>query len=421
MIVWRDKKIKIWDAENILVIKNNTCTDMIYFDNAATSKPSEIAINAWNEAIREFWGNPSSSYRWGRIAKERLEEARSIVGRCIGAEPEEIVFASGGTEGINTIIKGCLDNPNAIGNYVLTTPIEHSAVLKSSKYLIETGHYGMRKCSVDSNGIVDAEKFEWYLHNHDIGLTCAMIVNNEIGCIEPIHKLCKLSHQYGVPFFTDAVQAAGHIEVDVAQLEIDYLVLSGHKFNAPKGVGALYVSRDALVRPIPLLHGGGQENGLRASTEDLAGIWSMVKALEWNCQHMKENQVKIQNLKRYCVEQIQKIEGVVINADPLSPTSDGIGIINFSVPNLRGDGQSVQILLDGKIGEYDRSVMVSTGSACSSGDSAPSHVLMALPGMTSERASRSIRVSLCADNTEEEINYFLSKLNLIIELLGVRE
>lgn len=387
----------------------------IYFDNASTTKPSETAVRAWNEVMSECWGNPSSIHRNGRKAKQRLEEAREIVADCISCIPNEITFVSSGTEGDNMIVYGVVENLNSVGNTILRSAIEHPGVVEPMKYLKSTGHYKVKEIQVDKNGSVNEQHLIQLLNDNDCSLVSIMWVNNELGSVQNIKKLCEITHSYEVPFMTDSVQAVGKLEVDVKDLGVDYLVASGHKINSTK-CAFVYISEDAIVKPFPLLRGGGQEKGARSSTEDVASAWAMACALKENCENMDANIKHIDSLKSYLIQSLQETGiSFKLNGDTLGKNQSGIGIVSVQFPWMNGEALLLTLNNDKLDGNC---ICVSTGSACAASKSSGSYVLKAI-GLSDEEISHTVRISFSHTNTFEEIEILVNKLKLIRDNFGI--
>ncbi len=402
-------------------------SDYIFLDHAATTPLSLTAKKILHEELERpwVWANASSVYSIGRTAKEKLEEARWVIAKCIGAEPEEIFFNSGSTESINYLIKGVLDSLECTGNTILMSPTEHPVMGKVANYMKSTGHFDIDYCEVDKTGSVDIERFKRHLGSYRAegslhGMASTIHVGNELGNVNPIKELSEISHSYRIPFFSDTTQSIGKTKVDVKELGIDYCFASGSKLGALRQSGFFYVSNEALVNPIPLIC-GSQEKGARGGTESVLNAWVLARCLEAHTEALERSQEHAQGLKEYLVEKLNGIDGVVFNGSPLSESAYGIGIVNFSIPNMKMDGDALQLTLSSlsiSLPSFELPVYVSTGSACSSGSASASHVLMALPGMSQERAARSIRVSFGADTTVKEIDFLVDKLKYVLEVFG---
>ena len=365
---------------------------MIYADNAATTKMSAAAIRAMTDCIHTAWGNPSSLYAAGQRAKEVLEAARETVAECIGASPREIYFTSGGSEADNQAILSAARNGARKGKRrILSTAFEHHAVLHTLERLGREG-FDIQLLDVHENGVIDPGQVAEALRE-DTCLVTVMYANNEIGTIQPIPEIGALCRERGVPFHTDAVQAAGHLPIDVRRQDIDLLSLSGHKFHGPKGVGALYARQGVPLAN--LIEGGAQERGKRAGTENVPGAVGLAAALEESCAHMEEDRRRVTALRDRLIEGLSQIPHSALNGDPVRRLP---GSVSFCFEGV--EGESLLLLLD------RRGICASSGSACTSGSLDPSHVLLSI-GRPHEIAHGSLRLSLCGDNTEEEVQEIL--------------
>lgn len=366
--------------------------DRVYLDNAATTRIRPEVLDVIIKAYSEF-GNPSSVHREGQHAKKALEEARESIASCLNCDPAEILFTSGGSESDNWAVK-C-----AAGTHIITSSIEHPAVLKSCDMLEKHG-LRVTYLPVDHTGLVSSDSLEKAL-SPDTSLVSIMMANNEIGTIEPIRDLCMISHEHGALFHTDAVQAVGSVPVDVKELGVDLLSFSAHKFYGPKGIGGLYVKKGTEI--IPLLNGGSQEFHMRAGTENVPAIIGMAEALKLACSEMNETSGYIRELRTLLMNRLREsIPSVLFHGND---SSTHPGIVNFYVPGM--DGEKTLLLLDVK------GFACSGGAACSSKDNAVSHVLTAI-GASKEEAKNSLRVSIGAYNTEEEIIAFAKALKCIL-------
>ncbi len=362
---------------------------MIYLDNAATTKTSGAAQKAMLDCMEEFWGNPSSLHTPGQKAAEALEKAREEVAASIGATPREIYFTSGGSEADNQAIFSAAYLGRKKGKtHLISTAIEHHAVLHTLTRLEKEG-FTVTLVPVDESGIVKVSDVAAAIRE-DTALVSVMFANNEIGTIQPIAEIGALCRERGIPFHTDAVQAAGHLAIDVVKQNIDLLSLSGHKFHGPRGVGALYVRRGLPL--LPLLEGGAQERGKRAGTENLPAIVGMAAALREACVHMEENAEKETRLRDKLIEGLSSISHCALNGDRVHRLP---GNVNFCFEGI--EGESLLLLLD------DKGIAASSGSACTSGSLDPSHVLLAI-GRPHEVAHGSLRLTLSEETTEEEID-----------------
>ena len=375
---------------------------MIYADHAATTKTSAAAKTAMIACMDESWGNPSSLYTLGQKANEVLQDARERIARCIGAEGRELYFTSGGIEADNQAIRSAAYWGKKKGKcHIISTAIEHHAVLHTLNRLKEEG-FEITLLGVDESGIVKVEDVAAAIRE-DTALVTVMYANNEIGTIQPIREIGALCREKGVVFHTDAVQAVGHLPIDVAADNIDMLSLSGHKFHGPRGVGALYVRKGLPLRP--LIEGGAQERGKRAGTENLPAIAGMAAALEEACAQMESNNAKLRVLRDRLIEGLSEIPHSVLNGDRRKRLP---GNVNFCFEGI--EGESLLLLLD------DRGISASSGSACTSGSLDPSHVLLAI-GRPHEVAHGSLRLSLGEENTPEEIETIIKETKDVVSYL----
>ncbi|MBE6688765.1 MAG: cysteine desulfurase NifS [Ruminococcaceae bacterium] len=373
----------------------------VYADNAATTKVSHQVINEMVPYLCENYGNPSSLYSKGREAKAALENAREKIASLIGCQPKELYFTSCGSESDNWAIRGIAERNAAKGKHIITSAIEHHAVLHTMKALEKKG-YEVTYLGVGTNGIVDVEEFRKAIRPDTI-LATVMYANNEIGTIQPIKELCEIAHENKIPFFTDAVQAVGHVDIDVNELGVDMLSFSGHKFGAPKGIGALYIKSGTLINN--LVEGGGQEKRKRAGTENVAGIVAMAKALELALKNGKAKRAYIKNMRDKLIDGLLEIPYTRLNGDRDNRLP---GNVNVSIEFI--EGESLILWLD------IMGICVSTGSACSTASLDPSHVLLAI-GLPHEVAHGSLRISINEDNTPEECDYILECVKNTVEKL----
>ncbi len=375
----------------------------VYADNAATTAVSRTAKAAMLPYFDEIFGNPSSPHSVGQAAAAALIEARQTVAECLGAQPAEIYFTSGGSEADNQAIRSAAAAGARKGKkHIISTTFEHHAVLHTLKKLEQEG-FEVELLDVHEDGVVRLDEVRRAIRP-DTALVTIMFANNEIGTIQPIAEIGALCREAGVPFHTDAVQAAGHLAIDVAAQNIDLLSLSAHKFHGPKGVGVLY-ARKGSVPLVNLIEGGGQERGKRAGTENIPGIVGLAAALRESCEHMAENQQKVQVLRDRLIDGLSEIPMARLNG---SREHRLPGNVNFSFPGI--EGESMLLLLD------TMGIAASSGSACTSGSLDPSHVLLAI-GLPHEIAHGSLRLSLSEYNTAEEVEYILESLPPIIERL----
>ena len=375
---------------------------MIYADNAATTKMSARAIRAMMPYMETIWGNPSSLYVAGQRAAEALQSARERMAACLGATAAEIYFTSGGSEADNQAILSAAKNGERKGKkHIISTAFEHHAVLHTLKKLEKAG-FEIELLDVHENGRILPSQVADAIRE-DTCLVTVMYANNEIGSIQPIAEIGAICRAKGVPFHTDAVQAAGHLPIDVAAQHIDMLSLSAHKFHGPKGIGMLYARKGIVLTNV--IEGGAQERGKRGGTENVPAIMGMATALEDACSHLKENTEKVTRLRNRLIEGLSKIPHSILNGDPENRLP---GNVNFCFEGI--EGESLLLLLD------DKGICASSGSACTSGSLDPSHVLLAI-GRPHEIAHGSLRLSLCEDNTEEEVEYILKSVPEVVEYL----
>ena len=377
----------------------------VYLDHSATTPVRQEVLEAMLPYFSEEYGNASSVHGFGQRARNAIEGAREKVASLLGASPEEIIFTSGGTESDNLAIKGLAAAPHVRGKQVVTSAIEHHAVLNTCTALEKQG-FAVVQLPVDRHGLVDAEELRQASANAkgDVALVSIMMANNEVGTIEPIRELAAVAAEASVPFHTDAVQAVGKVPVDVRELGVDLLSLSAHKFYGPKGVGALYVRSGTRIQP--LQHGGHHEKNLRAGTENVPGIMGLARALELACEEMETEAQRLHELRDRLQEGLMdRIPDSLLNGHPVKRLPH---LLNMSFENV--EGESILLSLDA-VG-----IAASTGSACTSGTLEPSHVLTAM-GMPPGIAHGSLRFSLGRVNTAEDIEYVLEKLPPIIERL----
>ena len=375
---------------------------MIYADNAATTKMSDAAVNTMTKVIRETWGNPSSLYQTGQRAKEVLEAARSEVAAAIGAEAREIVFTSGGSEADNQAIRSAAELGKKKGKtHIISTAIEHHAVLHTLKRLEAEG-FTVTLLPVHENGIVEASEVEAAITDETC-LVTIMFANNEIGSIQPIREIGALCRAKGVLFHTDAVQAVGHVPVDVVLDNIDFLSASAHKFYGPKGVGFLYARKG--IKLTNLIEGGAQERGRRAGTENVPGIAAMATALTEAVSHIAENTTRLTAVRDRLIAGLSEIPHAALNGDAKRRLPSNV---NFCFEGI--EGESLLLLLD------DRGIAASSGSACTSGSLDPSHVLLAI-GRVHDVAHGSLRLSIGEDITDEEAEYIIKNVKEVVEYL----
>ena len=375
---------------------------MIYADNAATTKMSDAAVKTLTSLLADTYGNPSSLYEFGQKAKEVLEQARRDVADAIGAQPNEIIFTSGGSEADNQAILSAAKLGEIKGKkHIISTAFEHHAVLHTLNKLKKEG-FEVTLLDVHENGLVSAEQVEEAIRE-DTCLVTIMYANNEIGTIQPISEIGEVCRKHNVTFHTDAVQAVGHIKVNVVDDNIDMLSASGHKFHGPKGVGFLYVKKG--VRIFNLIEGGAQEKGRRAGTENVPGIASMATALKDAVANLDGYKAKLLPLRDKIINGISEIPHSALNGDAVSRVPSNI---NFCFEGI--EGESLLLLLD------DKGIAASSGSACTSGSLDPSHVLLAI-GRVHDVAHGSLRLSIGEDITDEDADYIIKSVKEVVEYL----
>lgn len=374
----------------------------IYADNAATTKISQTAMKAMISAMENSYGNPSSIHQIGMAANDALQTAREQIARCLGCMPKEIFFTSGGTESDNqAIMSAAMLGAKQNKRHIISTAFEHHAVLHTLRRLKEQG-FEIQLLDVGAEGNITAAQVEEAIRP-DTCLVTVMFANNEIGSVLPIAEIGEACRAHGVLFHTDAVQAAGHIPVNVKKQNIDMLSLSAHKFHGPRGIGALYVKRG--IELTSLMEGGGQERGKRPGTENLPAIMGMAAALKEECTLMEQNEAKVTAMRDRLIQGLSQIPYSILNG---SREKRLPGNVNFCFEGV--SGESLLLLLD------SRGICASSGSACASGALDPSHVLLAL-GLSPEIAQGSLRISLDISNTEEEIDYMLEVIPQVVEQL----
>ena len=375
---------------------------MIYADNAATTRISEAALRTMTAVSREAWGNPSSLYTFGQRAKEVLEQARQDVAAAIGAQPREILFTSGGSEADNQAIRSAAEAGRQKGKtHIISTAFEHHAVLHTLKKLEKEG-FQVTLLDVHEDGLVRPGELETAIRE-DTCLVTVMYANNEIGTVQPIRELGAICRRHGVPFHTDAVQAVGHLPIDVNEDNIDLLSASAHKFHGPKGVGFLYARKG--VRLYNLIEGGAQEKGKRAGTENLPGIAAMATALGEAVGSMAADAQRLTALRDRLIEGLSAIPHSALNGDALRRLP---GNVNFCFEGI--EGESLLLLLD------DKGICASSGSACTSGSLDPSHVLLAI-GRVHDVAHGSLRLTLGGDATPEQVEEIIAAVTDVVAKL----
>ena len=384
----------------------------VYADNAATTPLSESALQAMMPWLTEHYGNPSSLYRIGREAKDAINKARVQVAKALNAaepinerndnKPCEILFTGGGSQADNLAIRGFVYGPSAKGRkHIITSKIEHHAVLYTCEALEKEG-FRVTYLNVGSMGHVDLDQLRAEI-SEDTALVSVMAANNEIGTVEKLREISEIAHAHGAVFHTDAVQAVGHIPLDVQEMGIDLLSLSAHKFGGPRGVGALYVKKG--IRLQPLVYGGGQELGLISGTENTAGIVGLGQAIEDAVTHLESDMAYVKGLTNQLIEGIMQIPYTHFTGDPVNRLP---GTASFVFEAIEGEG--LLLLLDAA------GICGSTGSACSTGSLDPSHVLMSI-GLPHEIAHGSLRLTLAQQNTPEDVDYLIQEVTRVVNLL----
>ena len=374
----------------------------VYADNAATTKISQHALQAMMPCFETCYGNPSSLHTVGQEAKEVLEDARARVAACLGCEPREIFFTSGGSEADNQAIRSAAFYGAKKGKkHIISTAFEHHAVLHTLKALEKEG-FEITLLDVKNNHNITARQVKDAIREDTCLVTC-MYANNEIGSVLPVAEIGAVCKEAGVPFHTDAVQAVGHLHINVKEQNIDMLSLSGHKFHGPKGVGALYVRRGLPL--VNIIEGGAQERGKRGGTENLPGIVGMAAAMEDACQNLDKNNAKVIALRDKLIAGLSKISHCDLNGDRKNRLP---GNVSFCFEGI--EGESLLLMLD------FQGISASSGSACTSGSLDPSHVLLAI-GRVHDVAHGSLRLSICHENTEEEIDHILAVVPQVVEQL----
>ena len=374
----------------------------IYFDNAATTPVRKEVLNEIMPYFSDIFANASSVYDIAAQSRKAVEKAREQLAKAIGAQKDEIYFTAGGSESDNWAIKGTADALNKKGKHIITTQIEHHAVLHTCEFLEKHG-WDITYLPVDEYGLISLDDLKKAIRP-DTVLISVMFANNEIGTIEPIAEIGKIAREHGIYFHTDAVQAAGHVKIDVNEMNIDMLSISGHKLGAPKGIGALYVRKGITISN--LIHGGGQEKGKRAGTENTAGIVGMGKAIELATAEIDETSKYLTMLRERVIKGItENIDFCRLNGHREKRLP---GNVNISFEFI--EGESLLLLLNSK------GICASSGSACTSGSLDPSHVLLAI-GLEHEKAHGSLRITLSKENTVEEVDYLIKELIPIVKRL----
>ena len=374
----------------------------IYADNAATTRLSDTALNAMLPYLQGEYGNPSSLHSVGQRAQEALTEARARIAARLGCQPTEVIFTSGGSEADNQAIRSVAAFGKMKGKtHIISTAFEHHAVLHTLEALEKEG-FTVTLLDVHEDGMVSAQQVEEAM-TPETCLVTIMYANNEIGTVQPIAEIGEVCRRHGVLFHTDAVQAVGHLPVNVAEQNIDMLSLSAHKFHGPKGIGVLYARKGVPI--FPLIHGGAQERGRRGGTENIPAIVGMAAALDEACDHLEEDTRKLTALRERLIAGLSNIPHSVLNGHREHRLP---GTVNFCFEGI--EGESLLLLLD------DKGVYASSGSACTSGSLDPSHVLLAI-GRPHEIAHGSLRLSLSPDTTEEEVDYMVKAVTDVVAYL----
>lgn len=374
----------------------------IYADNAATTRLSDTALNAMLPYLQGEYGNPSSLHSVGQRAQEALTEARARIAARLGCQPTEVIFTSGGSEADNQAIRSVAAFGKLKGKtHIISTAFEHHAVLHTLEALEKEG-FTVTLLDVHEDGMVSAQQVEEAI-TPETCLVTIMYANNEIGTVQPIAEIGEVCRRHGVLFHTDAVQAVGHLPVNVAEQNIDMLSLSAHKFHGPKGIGVLYARRGVPI--FPLIHGGAQERNRRGGTENIPAIVGMAAALDEACDHLEEDTAKLTALRERLIAGLSNIPHSVLNGHREHRLP---GTVNFCFEGI--EGESLLLLLD------DRGVYASSGSACTSGSLDPSHVLLAI-GRPHEIAHGSLRLSLSPDTTQEEVDYMVEAVTDVVAYL----
>mgnify|MGYP000050749747 FL=1 len=375
---------------------------MIYLDNAATTKVADSVVDAMLPYFKEYYGNASSIYQLGAKSKEALDESREYIAGTLGAKTNEIYFTAGGSESDNWAIKATADAYAQKGKHIITSAIEHHAVLHTCEYLEKHG-YEVTYVGVDENGVIKLDELKAAIRPDTI-LLSVMFANNEIGTIQPIKEIGEIAKEHDILFHTDAVQAYAQVPINVDEMHIDMLSASGHKLNGPKGIGFLYIRKGIKIRSF--VHGGQQERGRRAGTENIPGIVGLAAAAKRSFSMLEEKMQKEIELRDYLISRIEaEIPYCRLNGDRKKRLPNNV---NFSFQFI--EGESMLILLDSK------GIAASSGSACTSGSLDPSHVLLAI-GLPHEIAHGSLRLTMSEENTKEEMDYVVEQLTAILERL----
>ena len=374
----------------------------VYFDNAATTRVKDEVIEEMNKYYGELYGNPSSIYNFGQLSKKAVESSREKVARLINSKAGEIYFTGGGSEADNWAVKGILSANEKKGNHIITTKIEHHAILHTCEYLEKKG-VEVTYLDVDEDGLIDLEQLENSIKDNTLLIT-VMFANNEIGTIQPIKEIGDIAKKHDIYFHTDAVQAVGNEKIDVEEMNIDLLSLSAHKIHGPKGVGALYIKKGIKIHN--LIHGGAQEKKLRAGTENVPGIIGLGKAADIAYNNFDQKKEKLTSLRDRLIEKIEKeIPNARLNGHREKRLP---GNVNFAFKYIEGESLLLYLDMEG--------ISASSGSACTSGALDPSHVLMSI-GLPHEIAHGSLRLSLSDYNTVEDVDYTVEKLITVVKRL----
>ncbi len=374
----------------------------VYLDNAATTMVKDEVIEEINKYYRDLYGNPSSIYNFGQLAKKAVYGAREKVARLINSSPDEVYFTGGGSEADNWALKGILSANEKKGNHIITSKIEHHAVLHTCQYLEKNGAE-VTYLDVDENGLIDLKQLEESIKDNTVMISI-MFANNEIGTIQPVKEIGEIAKNHNIYFHTDAVQAVGNEYIDVKEMNIDMLSISAHKIHGPKGVGALYIKKGTRIHN--LIHGGGQEKKLRAGTENVPGISGLGVAADLAYYNLDKKREKLLKLRNKLINRISsEVPECRLNGHPEKRHP---GNVNFSFKYIEGESLLLYLDMEG--------ISASSGSACTSGSLDPSHVLMAI-GLPHEIAHGSLRLSLSEYNNEEEVDYTVEKVITVVKRL----
>lgn len=382
----------------------NIPSEIVYADNAATTRVSESVLNAMIKHYQGEYGNPSSLYDLGQRAKKAINAAREPIAKLINADPAEIFFTGSGTEADNMALKGVVKSVSARNkgkNHIITTKIEHPAILRTAEHLEREG-FEVTYLDVDRDGLISLEQLENAI-TEKTALISVMSANNEIGTIMPLYEIGQIAKKHGVLFHTDAVQALGHMKLDVKEMNISLMSMSAHKIHGPKGVGALYIAKNVFLDNV--IDGGGQEKNRRSGTENVAGIVGFGQAAQDMLDHMDEDNERINKMSNRLIEGLLKIEKSVLTGHR---TNRLPGTCSFAFEAIEGESMIIHLNL--------KKICASTGSACSTGSLDPSHVLMAI-GLTHQNAHGSLRLSLSKYNTEKEVDYIIECVTEIVDKL----